>query len=453
MRVLTIILNVIVMVAGSVTCLILSAFPSISYPQEGDAGIAVLSLITIFLLFLIFASELVAAFRISDSTYHTVLLSLFILLYACFSPDTLSFWSWVGFPFKAPWVSEAASEVAFLAVMGTCFHLLFFTFRPGGKLFSVAPVLIAIAVSATLYGVLSIWGHQLIAHFIFVAFCLGYFILFQVECVAANADSFVYWLICLVFSSAIGMHTTNMLFFTNLIPNVTGWSIGYLWLIMLSFVTVYLSFILRVEKQAVRAEEFKRQAEILKTNMLVKQFKPHFVSNALMMIKTTYHRDMDEGDRAIWLFSNYMRDTVGLLKAGLVPFERELEFTMSYIDFVNVGKEDQFKVVFNIDYLDFSVPALSLQPYIENAIKYSKVNQKEDGCTTITSYLDGKYIYLKITDNGVGFDTEVRKEGSTGIENSSERFSILLDAKTHIESSEEGTIISIRIPKKEGEKQ
>lgn len=62
-------------------------------------------------------------------------------------------------------------------------------------------------------------------------------------------------------------------------------------------------------------------------------------------------------------------------------------------------------------------------------------------------------LYLKIADNGVGFDTEVRKEGSTGIENSSERFSILLDAKTHIESSEEGTIISIRIPKKEGEKQ
>lgn len=452
MRIFSFAINIIAIALGSIVCLILSPAGGVLGAIGEDQGIAVFSLITLLLMAVLLASEVLSMFRISDSTYHTVLVSLFLLLYSAFSPDAGVFWKFAGLKIPPLWFNEAATEVIFLGASISAFHLMSYTYRPNGKRISIAPILVSGFFSAILYGILANWYLQYIAHFFFLAFSVGYMLYFQHKCYKANIDNLVFTAICAVFAGILGMHTTNVLFYCGFVSNVMGWSSGYLWFIMFCFLWVYVLFILRVDKTAVKAEEFRQQAELLKTNMLVKQFKPHFVSNALMIIKTSYHLNLDEGDRAIWLFSNYMRDTVGMLNEGLVPLEKELEFVMHYIDFCNVGRNDEFKLVFDIDYSDFSVPALSLQPYIENAVKYSQINLKEDGCITISSYADSDNVHLRITDNGMGFDTKNINKESTGIRNSSERFKILLDAETNVESSPDGTIISIKIPNRGGKR-
>lgn len=447
MRALSIIINIVIIFVGSVVTLIAYPAKGLFMSYSTDLGLAVFTFITIILITILLASEVFSMLRISDSSYHTVLMALFVLLYAAFSPDSLSFWAMVGVNYSILWLSESITEVAFIGGVIATFHMLSYTYRPKGKRTSIIPLLVAGIISAVLYGIFTIWELQYIGHFLFSAFALIYFLIYQVRCFKAKADCFIFYATTAVFCSFIGMHSTSILYYCGKVTNVMWWSSGYIWLILTCFIAVYIAFILKTEKTAIKAEEFRHQAEELKTNMLVEQFKPHFVSNALMIIKTTYHLDPQEGDRAIWLFSNYMRDTVGMLKAGMVPLEKELEFVMHYIDFCNVGAKREFKLVFDIDFADFSVPALSLQPYIENAVKYSKVNQIEDGCITISSYADKENIYLKIADNGVGFASKEQKEGSTGISNSEERFSILLNAKTTIELESEGTVISITIPR------
>lgn len=456
MRIFATTVNAVALLLASVTCLLLTYFADAHYIEIGDVRMAILTLITILLLALIFVVETVSVFKIHDSSYHTVLMTLSLLLYSLFSPDALSLYIMLGSPIDVVWLNETMGQIAFLALTISLFHMLFFTYRPErrwGGVFSTAAVLIGAALSSIVYGVLSIYRLQIIGQLLFVLFAIVYWVMFAIRCIKENIDGLVFWLLSFVLFAGMGIHTANVLFYSGLVENTVVWTSAYLWAIMLCFTAVYLSFILKTERKAVVNEYFKREAETLKASVLVKQFTPHFVSNSLTVVKTAYHRDLEEGDRAIWLFSNYMRDTVGMLEEGLVPFEKELEFVGHYIDFVNFDREHPFHIVYDIDYSDFPVPALSLQPYVENAVKYSKVNLKEDGAITISSYKDEQNIYLKIRDNGVGFDGNSHKKGSAGIVNSSERFKILLNASTEVKSDGNGTEISITIPlRHEGEK-
>ena len=93
---------------------------------------------------------------------------------------------------------------------------------------------------------------------------------------------------------------------------------------------------------------------------------------------------------------------------------------------------------------------MSIEPFIENSIKYSQIDKKEDGYIEISSLIDESFIIIKIIDNGVGFDTNAIKNTSHGINNSSMRFKILLHATTIVESQLNiGTTIIIKIPFKE----
>lgn len=109
--------------------------------------------------------------------------------------------------------------------------------------------------------------------------------------------------------------------------------------------------------------------------------------------------------------------------------------------------DNKFEVIFNIDYQDFDIPILSLQPFVENSIKYSKVNYKEEGKIEISAYKDNSNIIVEINDNGIGFDPNDIKDESCGIRNAKERLSLLLNANVEINSQINfGTNIKITIP-------
>ncbi len=117
--------------------------------------------------------------------------------------------------------------------------------------------------------------------------------------------------------------------------------------------------------------------------------------------------------------------------------------------FINIGQARAFDVIYDIEATDFSVPAFSVQPFIENAVKYSRVNEKEDGCILISSRAADGGVELKISDNGVGFNMSGVKEGAHGISNARERFKLLLGADLSIRSSPgEGTEITVYICQK-----
>ena len=183
--------------------------------------------------------------------------------------------------------------------------------------------------------------------------------------------------------------------------------------------------------------------------ILKNQIKPHFVFNVLNIIKALYHKDVEKGDLALDLFATHLRYNVNTCKTNLINFNDELENIYNLVELENLIKNEEINIIYNIDYIDFQVPVLSLEPFVENTIKYSMITQKEDGYIEISSYLeDYDKIIITIVDNGVGFDKKAIKETSNGINNTIERFKILLSAKVEIDAEpNKGVQVKITIPR------
>ena len=110
---------------------------------------------------------------------------------------------------------------------------------------------------------------------------------------------------------------------------------------------------------------------------------------------------------------------------------------------------------YEIETSDFFLPALSLQPLVENAVRHG-VTKREEGGTIWVSTRESKEAYLvTIRDDGVGFDpARPQKDGRehVGIENVRSRLAAQCDGLLTIASRPgQGTVAQVRIPKTTGQ--
>ena len=111
-------------------------------------------------------------------------------------------------------------------------------------------------------------------------------------------------------------------------------------------------------------------------------------------------------------------------------------------------RDKKIEVLLDVGSFDFNVPLLCLQPFIENAFKYSHVEDKIDGYIQIKAVQNKKDFIVIIKDNGVGFNYSNIKKNSVGIKNAKERLELISNAKVKINSKENiGTEIIIFFPK------
>ena len=220
--------------------------------------------------------------------------------------------------------------------------------------------------------------------------------------------------------------------------------------IYLLFVAIYLVFIIKNLKKAYKHDEYEKKLKELQSTILIEQINPHFIFNSLNLIKANYHQTIDDGDRAVDLFSKHLRINVDVKgKKLLVPLEKELENVECFIELACMQLKRKINVVYNIDAYDFEVPILSIEPFIENAIKYSQIQDKDDGYIEIATTQDDNSFNIVISENGVGFDVQRISEKSTGMKNAFERLKILLNATANVSSEINiGTKIEIKIPKR-----
>lgn len=150
-------------------------------------------------------------------------------------------------------------------------------------------------------------------------------------------------------------------------------------------------------------------------------------------------------------FSKNLRTSLKLMKKEMIPFDDEIDVISHYIDLENERFENKFNLVLELDFTDFKVPPLTLEPVIENSVNYSKVNENEDGFISISSQYDGEYVTITIEDNGIGFDKKTVKKESIGQKNMKERLGLYLNATVSVDSEVgKGTKTTITFPYKKG---
>lgn len=133
-----------------------------------------------------------------------------------------------------------------------------------------------------------------------------------------------------------------------------------------------------------------------------------------------------------------------------ISFKKELEHLENYLSIERL-RFPYITIVYDISYDNFALPALTIQPLVENAIRYG-VTQRSDnnGLITISSWKDDCNCYVSIIDNGVGFNPlEVQYDGRShiGISNTKKRLEAMCNGSIVIESTKGiGTCINICIP-------
>lgn len=444
LRITSCIANALLLCAGSVILLALSQF-NITAETESSISAGIVCFIAVLLLFLFFIIEFVAMLCISDSTFHTAILAMFLFLYALFSRDMYAFYKLIRIT-QMLLVGQLVQYVCFVGLEISILVYLRYDYCKNGRKLPLYPIFIVAALSLILFFILYHSYSRIIICFFFLFVAIFYYMIINARCYISSSDNVTFALTSAVFFACAGAQSASELNYAGFAPYAEGLTATYLGICILCFLGIYLAFFIRTSKKAGNAKDYKLQNEQLKMKMLIEQIKPHFIFNALTAIKSRYHSDIAAGDNALDLFSEYMRKSLSLTDTEKIPFTAELQNICYYIDFINTMRDDPYAIIFDISVSDFYVPAFSLQPFVENAVKYSNVNKKEGGNITISAAEDGGFISVTVCDNGDGFDVSALKDGAHGINNAKERLKLLFDADVQISSRiSEGTKVCIRI--------
>lgn len=428
--------------------LFLQAFRSPSQGNSFDNVSNILQAITLSLLIILLIVEIVAAKKISTSTWHTVFLAASLTFYYIFSFDMQTFFINFGLhPDPLPF--NALHYMFFILSIISLFVFWNYTYKLSVPKKQATLALVCCAISAAAYTVALFFNWQRFIYFVSIAAILILFIYLCILIFKEKKENFNFFATGFIMSIVCGLSLSDTL-------NGPGWINGnpygiasvHTIAVIFLYAVVYVHWIVHVDKTALKALQYKLQNETIKSQALRAQIKPHFIFNALTFIKALYHQDSKKGDYAMALFSQHLRANTEALNKDFVPFDQELDNIQTYIKLEDIRSGKDFNVIFDIDFEDFLIPVLSLQPYVENAIKYSKVIEKADGYIKISSSLTDDGILLEISDNGIGFDTDKISDSSCGIKNSKERF-LLLTGVTPIIKSKlgAGTVITILLPK------
>lgn len=190
-------------------------------------------------------------------------------------------------------------------------------------------------------------------------------------------------------------------------------------------------------------------------SVMLSQIQPHFLYNALTVIKGLCRKDPKKAEHAIDNFANFLRSNLDSLSNGqLIPFDQELLHTRHYLEIEQLRFEDRLRVRYDTPVTLFRLPTLTLQPIVENAVRHG-ISAKAEGVTITIESRETKDAWLVfVKDDGPGFDPLAPlpgKRAHIGIANVRERLFAQCCGTLALTSSQDGTVALISIPKEEAQ--
>ncbi len=215
---------------------------------------------------------------------------------------------------------------------------------------------------------------------------------------------------------------------------------------------VHISDTLNTYKKAQRAAELEKELSELNITLMISQIQPHFLYNALNTIKYLIKKDPKTAESAVVKFSNYLRSNMdSLTQKEPISFEKELEHVKNYAAIEQLRFGDRLKIEYEIGVVGFTIPPLTLQPIVENAIKHGVNQRPEGGTVTIKTSETQSHFIISVEDDGVGFDVDEKKNDGrshVGVSNIRKRLEEIMHADIETESEiGGGTVVVIKIPK------
>ena len=231
--------------------------------------------------------------------------------------------------------------------------------------------------------------------------------------------------------------------------------------VFVAFFVVAMIAVLKVIPHSINAlakakeletEKIMLNAELTESRVstMMSQIRPHFIYNTLGSIEQLCNLDPPKAGELVHNFAKYLRGNFGELdNPKPILMSQEMQHVHHYISIENVRFPDM-TFSFEMNSGDFHIPALTIQPIVENAIKHGLMKLEKGGTIRVVSYETPDNYCVLVEDDGVGFDTSVLldERKHLGIRNIRGRLHAMVNGTLEIESTVgEGTKVLIRIPK------
>lgn len=154
--------------------------------------------------------------------------------------------------------------------------------------------------------------------------------------------------------------------------------------------------------------EIKLSEKNLEIQVINLQFNPHFLYNTLNIISLmTLSRGQGDISDMIHALAYMMRYSIKTPQ-GLVPFEKDLEYTDAYVSLMQLRMDQPFLYEKQIDeaLMGITVPKLLLQPFIENAILHGFTDSSPHPALYISGSIRDGDVFFTVSDNGQGMTQE-----------------------------------------------
>ncbi len=230
------------------------------------------------------------------------------------------------------------------------------------------------------------------------------------------------------------------------------------------FLVALLSFLLLY--QQLQKKRLSAKMEALRA-----QINPHFISNSLNAIENLVNQDKKEAAAKYLIhFSRFSRKILNSSRSGFTSLANELDTIEHFLALEQLRFRNKLNYhVFADDSLDtqqIEVPAMVIQPYVENAILHGLKPKKQQGTLYIQVGVDAKYLRIVIEDDGIGREKSKELQAasvlqknrkSQGMQITAERIKSMGKVKgKHVEIIDlfdedgraEGTKVVLRLPLK-----
>ena len=209
---------------------------------------------------------------------------------------------------------------------------------------------------------------------------------------------------------------------------------------------------LELQRSRLEAEKSIVEAELKESriSIMLSQIQPHFIYNTLGTIERMCLKDPEKAFDLVRNFSLYLRGNFSELDSVKpIRFAEELKHVEHYVNIEKVRFPDM-SIEYDVETTEFVLPALSVQPLVENAIKHGLMRLETGGTVMIRSFETQTHFCVEVKDDGVGFDTNlpIDEKKHVGLRNIRERLKAMVDGDLILESKPDvGTKAVIMIPK------
>lgn len=214
-----------------------------------------------------------------------------------------------------------------------------------------------------------------------------------------------------------------------------------------------IAFYKGLQKEKLRRLSLEGDLSEVRLHALKAQLQPHFLFNTHHTIVSLLEEGKpEEAIRMILGLSDLLRYSLREHHVNVIPLQQEIELLNLYLNIQKIRFQDRLSVTlhYNQELGEFLVPAMVLQPLVENAIKHAVEPYSDNSQIKLILQKHGSCLLLRVQDNGPVQNQEAEFTYGIGLSNTKARLQQLYGDKYEltIKSNypDRGVLALVKIP-------